>query len=76
MRIAHIHPIFPLLPPPPLYPPVEYTSPCGNLMRLAAIHRRHLMLERIMNVWTRIVISLGFGVRDNFHKPAPFRAIA
>ena len=66
MRVSAIcsivKPVPPLLPivPPPLKKeePKEPLSFCSRLSRLLEVHRRHLMFERMMNLWTRAVTFL------------------
>ena len=71
MRVSAIHqirpipPLFPMLPPPKKDEPEEPLTFCGRLNRLLEVHRRHLMFERMMNLWTRMTCWLGFGVREN-----------
>ena len=62
MRVSAIHqikpipPLFPTVPPPPKKDkPEEPLSFCGRLNRLLEVHRRHLMFERMMNFWMRMM---------------------
>ena len=65
---THKEPPPPLLLVPPLpkrEEPEEPISFCGRLNRLMEVHRRHLMLERMMNLWTRMTCWLGFPMRES-----------
>ena len=64
-RVQPVPPLLPMLPPPPKKDePEEPLSFCGRLNRLMEVHRRHLMFERMMNLWTRMTCWLGFGVKE------------
>lgn len=55
MRIQPIHPIAPIyMVPPRKRETEEPISFCGHLNRLMAIHRRHMILERLMNFWMNL----------------------
>ena len=57
-RITPIPPLFLDPPPPPEKKPDEPVSFCGHLSRLMEIHRRHLLFDRMMNLWIRMTSFL------------------
>ena len=64
-RVQPILPLFMVPPPPPEEPkPGEPISFCGHLRRLMAIQQRHIMLERMMNIWARITSCLRLGAKE------------